>query len=38
MFLQIDQVKVTYPGAARAAVPGASLALLAGDIGVLIDN
>ena len=36
MFLQIDQVEVRYPGAARAAVQGASLALNAGDIGVLI--
>ncbi|HOP91570.1 MAG TPA: ABC transporter ATP-binding protein, partial [Ottowia sp.] len=36
MFLQIDQVEVRYPGAARAAVQGASLGLRAGDIGVLI--
>ena len=36
MFLQIDQVEVRYPGAARAAVHDASLALRAGDIGVLI--
>ncbi|QTD46203.1 ABC transporter ATP-binding protein [Ottowia testudinis] len=36
MFLQIDQVQVRYPGAARAAVHDASLTLNAGDIGVLI--
>ena len=36
MFLQIDQVEVRYPGAARAAVQGASLALNAGDIGLVM--
>ena len=36
MFLRIDQADVCYPGAARSAVRGATLALRAGDIGVLI--
>ena len=37
MFLQLDQVSIRYPGAgARAAVDSATLALRAGEIGVLI--
>ena len=36
MFLRIDQAEVRYPGAALPAVHGATLALRAGDIGVLI--
>ena len=37
MFLALEQVSVTYPGAtAKPAVQGVSLALPAGDIGVLI--
>lgn len=37
MFLALEQVSVTYPGAtAKPAVDGASLVLPAGDIGVLI--
>ena len=38
MFLQLDQVSVRYPGApgARAAVESVSLALVTGQIGVLI--
>ena len=37
MFLQLDQVSVRYPGAgSRAAVDAATLALRAGEIGVLI--
>ena len=36
MFLRIDQLDVRYPGQPRPAVEGASLALRAGDIGVLI--
>src|SRR6218665_3913844 len=36
MYLEISQLEVRYPGAAQAAVQGASLGLRAGDIGVLI--
>ena len=37
MFLQLDQVTIRYPGAgARAAVDAATMALSAGEIGVLI--
>ena len=37
MFLALEQVSVTYPGAAaKPAVQAASFALPAGDIGVLI--
>ena len=36
MFLRIDQAEVRYLGAAQPAVHGATLALRAGDIGVLI--
>jgi len=36
MFLNLSQLHVQYPGAARAAVDGVSLGLRAGDIGVLI--
>ncbi|MBL8387617.1 MAG: ABC transporter ATP-binding protein [Hydrogenophaga sp.] len=36
MFLQVNQLGVSYPGPVRAAVDGVSLGLRAGDIGVLI--
>ena len=36
MFLRIDQAELRYPGAAQPAVQDATLALRAGDIGVLI--
>jgi len=36
MFLNVSQLSVRYPGQAGAAVDGVSLALRAGDIGVLI--
>ncbi|WP_234266251.1 ABC transporter ATP-binding protein [Hydrogenophaga sp. NFH-34] len=36
MFLQVAQLRVQYPGSAKAAVDGVSLGMRAGDIGVLI--
>ncbi|MCS6811939.1 MAG: ATP-binding cassette domain-containing protein, partial [Tepidimonas sp.] len=36
MFLMLEHVHLSYPAAARAALDGVTLALAAGDIGVLI--